>query len=335
MNDDVRTSNSPIPYDPDSRALGVLIGYDGSEQAVQALHYAARAAQRSGSRLTIVTAYTLPAMVYTSPATMPAVPDDVAREAAARELLQEAHQHLQGYPGEIELRATFGDAAGVLKHLSAEARLVVVGARGRGGFLGRLLGSVSSALPSHAHCPTVVVPGHDAIGEGEGAGRFAPVQDDAPVVVGSDRSEQSRVATVIAALAATERKAPLHLAMTMPPAENWGAWYPELIPDPRLQEQRRQQLAGQLAADADLLREQFPSLQVSSEVEMGDPATQLVEYSRTAQLTVVGTRGHGRVARALLGSVSRALLQRAEGPVLVVPDLSPERIGKDPRHPRG
>ncbi|WP_114853985.1 universal stress protein [Brachybacterium sp. YJGR34] len=333
MNDDIRTSMSAIPYDPASRPLGVLIGYDGSEQSVLALHYAARAALRAGSRLTVVSAFTVPTMLYTTAAAIPPVPEDVAREAAAREVLEEARDRLAGYPGQIELRAEQGDAAGVLVRLSADARLAVVGARGRGGFLGRLLGSVSSALPSHAHCPTVVVPTQYVIGEGTGAERFARVDDDAPVVAGTDRSPQGALATRFAAQAAMDRLAPLHLTLALPPMESLGGWYPEMVLDPRVVEQRHQQLEESLAEDAEHLRQEFPALQVTTEVLVGDPIAQLVEHSRTAQLVVVGTRGHGRMASALLGSVSRGLLQRAEGPVLVVPDLSTP-TGKSPHRPR-
>lgn len=334
MNDDVRTTDSPIPYDPDRRPFGVLVGYDGSEQAVLALHYAARAALRAECRLTVVNAFSVPLMVYPNMASMPQVPDDVASQAAAEQLLGKAHAHLHGYPGEVELVAAQGDAAGVMVKHSAEARLAVVGARGRGGFLGRLLGSVSSALPAHAHCPTVVVPRDYEIGEGEGAERFALVEDDAPVVAGSDSSAQSRVAMQFAALAAMERKAPLHLVMSIPPPDYWGAWYPGLVPDAALLDRRNQELADELADHAAQLRGQFPSLEVTSEATVGDPGTQLLRWTRTAQLTVVGTRGHGRMASALLGSVSRIVLQHAAGPVMVVPDLGPERIGESPRRPR-
>ncbi|MBR7503228.1 universal stress protein, partial [Mycobacterium tuberculosis] len=51
-----------------------------------------------------------------------------------------------------------GDASGVLIDASTNADLAVVGARGHGGFSGRLLGSVALAMPAHAHCPTVVIP---------------------------------------------------------------------------------------------------------------------------------------------------------------------------------
>jgi len=57
-----------------------------------------------------------------------------------------------------------------------------------------------------------------------------------------------------------------------------------------------------------------------SKLLRGDPATEIVEYANLlgADLIVVGSRGHGSIASALLGSVSRGVLARAKRPVLVV-----------------
>lgn len=332
MHDDDSTPLSPVPEDLTDRPLGVLVGFDGSPESVLALHYAARAALRLGTRLTVVTAYTVPRFSHAEVGLIPDVPYEELFRGGAAELGAEARRHLEGYPGEHELRIERGDAAGVLVALSAQAQLAVVGARGRGGFVGRLLGSVSSALPAHAQCPTVVVPRQYEIGTGEGAERFAVVEDDAPVVVGVDTSANSRDAAMVAARAARDRRAPLRVLMLVPPPEQWGGAYMGSLPDFLTLETHRTKLATALERDTEELRERFPDVPITTEVKIADPAQQLVKASRSAQLVVVGTRGRGRMASTLLGSVSRALLQRAEGPVLVVPDSS--RRGAAPRRPR-
>jgi len=203
--------------------------------------------------------------------------------------------------------------------MSTRSRLVVVGARGRGGFLGRLLGSVSSALPAHSHCPTLIVPRQYEIGTETGPARFAPRDEHTPVVVGVDGSEHSRLAVRHGVVAARTRSAPLHLLMVISTFQDWGGASMYWMPDPELLERHQSELGAQLEADAESLRAEHPGLRITSEAVLAEPVSALVDHTATAQLTVLGTRGHGRMASVLLGSTSQAVLQHAAGPVLVVP----------------
>lgn len=335
MNNDVRTQVSTpqgtIPFSPEDRELGVLVGFDGSKHAKLALHYAARAAQRRGAPLTVVSAYTVPVGVYTTLAALPDADEARIKHQMTEGTLDEAREYLKDYPGEVTYQAVGGDAAGVLVELSEKAQLVVVGARGRGGFIGRLLGSVSSALPAHAKCPTVVVPRHYAIPETEGAERFAPADSADPVVAGIDGSHSSRVAALIAAQAAEDRGTELRLLVALPPVDRSLMWYPELvIDDGDLSQRRKAELAEHVEAEVEWVKSHFPDLEVTGEVELGDASAVLTSATRTAQLTVVGTRGRGGVASTLLGSVSRSALYNAEGPVLIVPDIEDSRLENQP-----
>lgn len=107
--------------------------------------------------------------------------------------------------------------------------------------------------------------------------------------------------------------------MTVPPPETFNPWYPGAGINSEATMSRLQELENEIEEEAARLRELFPSLHTTVRVELGDPVEALAEGSASAQLTVVGTRGHGRVVSTLLGSVSRGVLLRAEGAVMVAP----------------
>ena len=146
---------------------------------------------------------------------------------------------------------------------------------------------------------------------------------------------QSRVALLQAALSAQNRGVTLHLLMALPSLEAWLEWYPELdSPDESVTDRRRTQLEKSLEGELAWVEGHFPALEVKATVRPGDPIAQLVKQTREAQLTVVGTRGRSGFTGALMGSVSRGVLLRAGGPVMVVPDLQDKRLADHPASAR-
>lgn len=133
----------------------IVVGIDGSSPAQEALEWAAAEAQLRQVPLEVIHTWSLPP---SSPsAGIEGVVDAI--ESAAQKVLDDAVAHVASIaPGvEVDGRTVPGGAGSVLVDASRNASLVVVGARGRGGFTSLLLGSVSSQVVQHAECPVVVV----------------------------------------------------------------------------------------------------------------------------------------------------------------------------------
>ncbi|MBP2218376.1 universal stress protein [Arthrobacter sp. CAN_C5] len=310
---------------------GIVVGVDGSDQSQCALVWAAHEAERRGTRLSVVTAYTVPVFAASSMDAGYATIDDAVIREGAEAVVNQAVERVKGLPIDVVPRVEAGDAAGVLLELSEEAELIVVGSRGRGGFVGRLLGSVSSAVPGHAKCPTVVIPLcaarrlHEAgVEPPRMKGEPGPTADQVEkvVVVGVDGSEQARMASLAAAEQAVSRGMPLRVVCSLPPFTGSLAW----VPAPLDREALHADIRVQLNAGKKWLQSHFPSLQISVDLLDGPPVEVLIESSRTSELLVVGTRGRGGFAGMLLGSTSQGVLHHAKGPVLVVPDSDDPRL---------
>ncbi|PZM98310.1 MAG: universal stress protein UspA [Actinobacteria bacterium] len=132
----------------------VLVGVDGSPGSALALEYAFSQATARGGRLHVIRTWTPPPPEWT-----PATYDPVAIAAAKRVEVDE--MLAAGREAHPEVQVTvdvFADRPGrALVKASRDAQLVVVGSRGRGGFRGLLLGSVSQQLLHHSACPVAVV----------------------------------------------------------------------------------------------------------------------------------------------------------------------------------
>ena len=318
------------------RPHGLVVGVDGSDHSHCALVWAAREAERRRRPLHIVTAYTVPIFAASGLDGGYATIDDSVIREGAEAVLKQAMDKVAGYDIVLDASVENGDASGVLLEMSESAELLVFGTRGRGGFVGRLLGSVSSALPAHAKCPTVTVPLSCAGRLGEAiqhkhakAGQEAtgPLPVENVVVVGVDGSEQARVAVLEAAAQAQRLSAPLRMVCAVPHYTGSLAW----VPTPLDREALFADIRVQLEAGADWARSHFPGLAVETQLVDGSPVEILVEASRHVEHIVVGTRGRGGFAGMLLGSTSDGVLHHTKGPVMVVPDRDDPRLADRPR----
>jgi nucleotide-binding universal stress UspA family protein len=144
------------PNGPD--AGRVVVGVDGSRNADDALGFAFEQAAFRNTGLTAVHAYRWPATGDPGDL-LPLIYDqDDLREGEGRLLAESLAGWREKYPDiDVRLNTVAGRAGAVLTEASAGAQLLVVGARGHGGFTGLLLGSVSQAVIHHAACPVAVV----------------------------------------------------------------------------------------------------------------------------------------------------------------------------------
>lgn len=141
---------------------GIIVGVDGSHHSTRALEWALKEAAIQHAPLTVLTVHSVPASPWTgSPVLLGRDADDQERMLkGAEELTHKAASQLgDARPESVSIRAISGYPAQELIEESRDADLVVVGSRGAGGFTKLVLGSVSSQIVGHAHCPVVVVPG--------------------------------------------------------------------------------------------------------------------------------------------------------------------------------
>ena len=135
----------------------IVVGVDGSDVAQDALRWATAEARVHEAKLRIVHAWQFPYAGVSPYGGMAIDPADV--EATARQVLEEAvgSADLTGLASPPETVLVAQSPSEALVEAAEGADLLVVGSRGRGGFSGLLLGSVSQQAATHATCPVVIV----------------------------------------------------------------------------------------------------------------------------------------------------------------------------------
>ena len=140
----------------------IVVGVDGSGHSERAVTWAVNEARVHGDRVVLLHAWQYPNVAMTSYAgePLPVFGHGDLEKLAARVLAHAAAAATRLAPDvDVETRLIEDHPGRALVDASADARMLVVGSRGLGGFSGVLMGSVSSSCAHHAVCPVVIVPG--------------------------------------------------------------------------------------------------------------------------------------------------------------------------------
>ena len=277
--------------------MPVVAGVDGSEESMRAAEWAAQEAQWHGAPLHLVSAAAMPPRMRAHDTGPQTVADELCGESTRA--LSEAVSRSARISSRqlIEASLLIGPPALAVTDCGAGALMLVLAARGAGGFPAMLLGSVGRYAAMNAPCPVVVV------------------REEAPavqreVVVGVRDLEDTAAPLAFAFDEADLRGA------TLVVVHSWNGlpavtWHPA---DP-----------AQFAAEADRnlaealgpWRNKYPAVPVRQDVVHDHPARVLACYSRRADLVVIGRHSGG--AGPAVGGIQHAMLSHARGPIAIVP----------------
>jgi nucleotide-binding universal stress UspA family protein len=288
---------------PTTKHYGIIVGIDGSPASDAAVSWAAHDAAIRGLPLTLVHVENPAAPTWSQ---APMLEESAGEQVAeGRSLLANASTIARDAiadTAQIQINGELLSSAIVptLVDQSKDAELIVVGSSGRGALSRGFLGSVSSGLIRHAHCPVALIRDEDP---------QMPHPAEAPVLVGIDGST-SDLAAAIAFEEASRRHADLialHAWNDTDMSEIPGYdWSPITTKEDRL-------LAEALAG----WQQRYPGVTVHKRLVGDRAARALVDASESAQLVVIGSHGSGALAGMLLGSVSNAVVQAVHRPVIV------------------
>jgi nucleotide-binding universal stress UspA family protein len=308
----------------------LVVGHDGSPNAIHALQVAADLAESLSAPLRIIRTWgidpnpALAELLLDESRTSEQVADAL-REALIADCTAIAAAHPQLT---IEYEATAGPAATVLTGAVRDERMLVVGARGVGGLPGLLLGSVSDRCLHLSTRPVLVVPPParhaarkpSAPEHATSLDALSSVPELAPgtIVVGYDGSEHADDALLEALLIAEQTSAPVAVVQSwsFDTAPRGAIWKDGAVSSfPEISSEIQARLAARVAPTAAL----HPAVPIEYFAVLGQPSEVLVAASGSASMLVLGSRGLGGFSGLVLGSVSLHCAHRAHCPVLVVP----------------
>ncbi|PRQ10461.1 universal stress protein [Corynebacterium sp. 13CS0277] len=295
-----------------TRDRSVVVAVDGSAAATAAVEWAAATAEARGLDLRLAASYTMPQFLYAEGMVPPQeLFDELLAETM--ETIHAAEERARAVAPSIKVGHTVAEGSPIdmLLELSKDATMIAMGSRGLGGLSGMVLGSVSAAVVSHAACPVVVI-------------REDHAQASGPIVVGVDGSEVSDQAVAFAFAEAAARNVPLravHTWMDMQVQASLAGLSAAQEEWDTVEAEQQQLLAERLAGH----QADYPDVVVEKIITRDRPVRALVDAAQGAQLLVVGSHGRGGFRGMLLGSTSRALLQSAPCPLVVVRPTAKEK----------
>jgi nucleotide-binding universal stress UspA family protein len=286
----------------------IVVGTDGSASGDEAVRFAAAEAASRGALLEIVHVWPEPDTVSPGRIGAPQYVNRKPGEGDAEGIVEHAATIAASVAPDlrVEQAPMAGETVEVLVDASADADLLVVGSRGRGGLKSLVLGSVSHDLLHKSRCPVAVV--------------HHPSTQGGPVVVGVDGTDEGAAAVRFAAQSAAQRKTFLHIV---------HAWHvqtpvalgPMAVAAPTIVDSE----AVHEAADAVIAKaravagETAPGLEVTGSADEGVAVEVLEAASKGAAMVVVGTHGRGDLSALVMGSTSHGLIRGAACPVVCVP----------------
>jgi nucleotide-binding universal stress UspA family protein len=269
----------------------LVAGVDASAESLAAAHYAVTAAELRGGDVLLLHAYPPPPAVAGHTETEPA-------RAAAEKLLAAVTAQLVVPPQlHVYTRAERGDAVTVLQDSAGRAAMLVLG-RDRVSWFERLLmGAVTSQVVGRIECPVVVVPG---------GWRARHAWPRLPVIVALDGETAPEPALKLAFEEARLRDARLIVLHAKPMSAS----------------ARDVTAAGSdLGEVLERWKLDHADVAVSTVIVSGDPDAQLVRWSRSAAVLVIG-QPHQRHWGSWTRSVARSVMKQTHCPLLVAPNAT-------------
>jgi len=299
MTPDVRVTTSTGEWADTHKP--VVVAVDGSERNRSAVAWASGEAAAVGCKVVLVTAaedHRLPT---------PHFPVR-SHEQNLRDMLADARQEVRHVVSEqdIESAVVTGSPVEVLLDRSHDARMVVVGRRGLGGFARVILGSTSIAIAGRAKVPVAIVP--DAW--------IQEAHKDEPVVLGIDayRPEHNPIHL---ALGRARR-----LGVRLVAVHGWEtpstySWDANAVAGAASEWER--EAHAEFDKVLKTWQERFPDVEVEAVRSHSHPAMAVLDAAEHAQLVILGRHTDGKLGGFAFGSVTRAVLHYSKCPVMVVP----------------